>query len=817
MNHLNIPCEENFFSKFGQYEFERAKKREELMQDYLEFKQREEKSFHNRFSDKKKNCHRSLDSSGPLKVLDSYPNINESFGVQYELPKSDFGCRLTELEKKINTLFNDQMPVVHSNRPDLNDKSLVPYDSGVPIIKELKNNSGPNSPDAADKYEDLKKRLHQITEADKHLSLIEEEYNKLKNIQSPYTLDHKNPTNQGLRTLSFSPWKSEKNEVKYSKQNLKDNYRKELELQIAETERKRSYEKADSIKNSAMCPIPTYAYRNSEMESNKINSNETHLNSTECLYFDVGQRDLLAINASTQPSPSGMLNASVGSGKNVNTVQNPTDPKLKKMQYAEELKRQIEEARAKKAKQKEDDEEYNRKIEEQICNLELSREIHPPQQNMSNSVNPEQFPDQQAHTGLDVSKEIHFEASDRASTNFEPNFARGGHGIFGSPLTEIQKHNLQKYKKELSQQIAEKRQFMELKKQKEIELEQREMERIRAERLKMQKEFEAEQERKQNKVERDIQQLSDKSDEDKLKRKEEHTGNKTRLVEMRNTRNKHPSKNIKSPTCSPKILIGPEASKLNHLKQFGSDTSDKNSSEKTQSILKQLTALKAQLDREKSKTESMYYQQKRTRGNNKERMEVGTCKQRSRPRINIKAVELFQDASIFNENNTHVSSGQMPSHVQDVEPESLLEESYIEDLRDVDRKQVTLLRKQNNHLQELRTELLQNIKDKSRGHSVREKNVQNCNPSAMRNPILDDNDLLIKSQNESDEILHSTSLSNGSIDLNQIAEKNKQRLLRLDAIQLLTEVSDDPESVLQRFVGEHDRMFSSEHKNKIFN
>lgn len=118
MNHLDIPCEENFFSKFGQYEFERAKKREELMQDYLEFKQREEKSFHNRFSDKKKNCHRSLDSSGPLKVLDSFPNINESFGVQYELPKSDFGCRLTELEKKINTLFNDQRPVVHSNRPE---------------------------------------------------------------------------------------------------------------------------------------------------------------------------------------------------------------------------------------------------------------------------------------------------------------------------------------------------------------------------------------------------------------------------------------------------------------------------------------------------------------------------------------------------------------------------------------------------------------------------------------------------------------------------------------------------------------------------
>lgn len=38
-----------------------------------------------------------------------------------------------------------------NNITSLNDKSLVPYDSGVPIIKELKNNSGPNSPDAADK------------------------------------------------------------------------------------------------------------------------------------------------------------------------------------------------------------------------------------------------------------------------------------------------------------------------------------------------------------------------------------------------------------------------------------------------------------------------------------------------------------------------------------------------------------------------------------------------------------------------------------------------------------------------------------------
>lgn len=118
MDHLNIPREENFFSKFGQYEFERAKKREELMQDYLEFKQREEESFHNRFSDKKKNCHQSHGSSGSAKVSDIFSDTNTSFNVHDELPKSDFGCRLTELEKKINTLFNDQRPVVNSNRPE---------------------------------------------------------------------------------------------------------------------------------------------------------------------------------------------------------------------------------------------------------------------------------------------------------------------------------------------------------------------------------------------------------------------------------------------------------------------------------------------------------------------------------------------------------------------------------------------------------------------------------------------------------------------------------------------------------------------------
>uniref|UniRef100_A0A3Q0KU09 DNA double-strand break repair rad50 ATPase,putative n=1 Tax=Schistosoma mansoni TaxID=6183 RepID=A0A3Q0KU09_SCHMA len=817
MDHLNIPREENFFSKFGQYEFERAKKREELMQDYLEFKEREEKNFHNRFSDKKKNCHRSQDYSGSVKVVDSFQNTNESFGVQDELPKSDLGCRLMELEKKINTLFNDQRPVVHPNRPDLSDKPLVSYDGGAPTIKELKNNSVPKDLDAENnRYEELKKRLHQITEADKRLSLIEEEYNKLKNVQNPYALDHSNQTNQGFRNLLLSSWKSAKNEVEYSKQNIKDNYRKELELQITEAEKKRSHEKAESIKGATMCSIPTYEYKNSEIESNKTNPNEAQLNSTECLYFDVGQRDLLAIHTSTQFPPSGRLTASVSSSDKMNTVENQKDPKFKKMQYAEELKKQIEEARAKKAKQKEEDEEYNRKIEEQNCNVDLSRAIHLPQQNMPNSINSEQFSDQQMRTGLDVSKDIYFEASERTSANAEPNFARGGHGIFGSPLTEVQKNNLQKYKKELAQQIAEKRQFMELKKQKEVELEQREMERIRAERLKMQKEFETEQERRQNKVEQDTQQLGDKSNEYKLKRKEEHTADKTKSIEMRNTRCKRPSKNIKSPTCSPKILIGPEASKLNDLKQSGSETSDKHSSEKTQSILKQLNALKAQLDREKSKTESMYYQQKHTCGYNKELIEVGTCKQRSRPRINIKAVELFQDASINNKNNTHSSAGQISGHVQNIQPESSLEEPYREDLRDLDRKQIALLRKQDNHLQELRMELLQNTKDKSRAHSIREKNVQNCKTSEIRNPMLDENNSLIKPQDKSNEIKHLNSSSNEFIDLSQIAEKNKQRLLRLDAIQLLTEVSDDPESVLQRFVGEHDRMFSSEHKNNIF-
>ncbi|CAH8496235.1 unnamed protein product [Schistosoma turkestanicum] len=805
MSHSNnILHEENFFSKFGQYEFERAKRREELLQDYLEFKQREEENFYNRFSDKKKfnQSQKHVESS----KVDSRRNKAEAYG-----------SRLAELENKVSSLFSDEKPVVQRNfdKPDIvssNDKSLVSYTGSAPPIKELKNNALPNSLDAeSNNYEDLKRRLHQITEADKRLNLIEEEYNKLKNVQSLYALDHSNPVNQGFPNLLVRSGNSSKNEEEYSKQNRKDKYRKELESQIAEAERKRLYEKAESTKENTMCSITNQLNKTSKMETNEINPNKTHLDLTECLYFDIGQKDLLAAHMSNPYSPTERLATSGSSSSKPNTVQNPIDLKLKKMQYAEELRKQIEEARAKKAKQKKEDEEYNRKIDEQNCNLGLSKEINLPQQNVLDSVNLHQFPDQQACTGLDMSSETNPEALARVSESLKPNFARGGHGIFGSPLTEVQKRNLQEYKKELAQQIAEKRHFMELKKQKEIELEQRELERIREERSKMQKEFEAEQERKQNKVERDIQQISDKIDMNTVKHKG-HTGTK-KSTEMKTTRSKRLSKNMESPKCSPKILIGPHTSKLDRLKQFDDETSDKSGCEKMQSILKQLNTLRTQLDNEKSKIESMYYQKRNPYGYNKEYVEVGTCKQRSRPRVNMKAVELFQDASSIDKNR---SARQMPGNVQNFETEGLLERPYKEDLREIDQKQIVVLRKQDNYLQELRMKLMQTVNDKSRAHSVEERKSRSWNPPEMRNSLLDDNDSLIKPQNQLDERRKSNSFTNGCIDLNRIAEKNKQRLLRLDAIQLLNEVSDDPESVLERFVSEHDELFSSEHKNNIF-
>ncbi|TNN15629.1 DNA double-strand break repair rad50 ATPase [Schistosoma japonicum] len=814
-NFDNIPCED-FFSKFGQYELEREKKRKELLQDYLQYKQKEEANFYNRFSNKKKQCHQPQYSSVRMTATDKLGT--ESLCVQNTLPKGDLGHRLEELERKINSLLNDQSATANecSERLDLNDNSLVLNGESGATMKEIKKNVSLHNCDVENRYEeDLKRRLHQISEADKRLNLIEEEYNKLKNFQSAYTKDCSGQMHERFHNAPPTSEKSVKSELEYSKEYQKEKYRKELRSQITEAENRRSHEKMENKKDIGVCPIYSSMNKTSEALSDEKNSNLKNLSSTECLYFDIGQRDLLTIHTSDSVSPVKKFSDN-NNKTNIPQMQNIEELKLKKMQYAEELRQQIEEAKAKKARQKKEDEEYNKKIEEQNLNLDISKENNLTQKNDSAFSNYKQISSKQNFKNLEVPREVNAEILAEITETVKPNFARGGHGIFGSPLTEEQKRNLQQYKKELVQQIAEKRHFMKLKKQKEIELEQRETERIQAEQAKMQKEFEIEQEQKQHKVGKDSHHYDDRPNEYEIKLKEHQSDVNTKVVGVKNTRYKRPLKNIESPKSSPKILIGPETSKINHFKQFSSEASDKHSSEKTQSILRQLNTLRMQLDMEKSKIESVYHQQKHGGGYEREYIEIGSYKQRSRPRVNVKAVELFQEVSNNTRNDVRRSAQEMNTHAQSNELENLFGRPYREDLSDINQKQIALLKKQDTYLQELKRELIQSTKNGNTAHLVKVKNSQDYNPTTIQSSVLDNDVMFNKPQNDSDVIQGSKTFSEKSIDLIKIAEKNKQRLLRLDAMQLLNEVSDDPESVLERFVNEHDEILSNEYKHNIF-
>ncbi|CAH8848406.1 unnamed protein product [Trichobilharzia szidati] len=785
--------EDNFFSKFGQYEAERARRRVELMQDYLEFKRKEEENFHKRFSDKKKSCSSSSEHSGIPKSTETPSKGNDN------TKSNDLGGRLTELEKKINTLLVDKSAASQINPAGFDGEVTGPKEANgkVPFINAALDNE----------YEaDLRKRLQQISEADKRLSLIEEEYNKLKFVDSQYVAQSFNNVNPGSQLVT----KPTKDEEMHLRQMQKAQYRRELESQIAEIEEKRLREKMDAVKPSPIHFRPLCTNEVSQFSSNSENSLGKDTTPTESIYFDIGQRDLLVTHIPYSDVPT-KKTLSVGNSIIVDAqqIQSTAESKLRKMQYAEELKKQIEEARAKKAQQKKEDEEYNRKIDEQNLTLELSRDNSQMRQKLM-SCSSEQLSHKQPLGILDKSKGMNPVKITEIKEVSQPNFARGGHGIFGSPLTEAQKCSLQQYKEELAQQIEEKRCMMEAEKQREIELERRDMERIRIEQMKMQREFEMEQARKLSRAEKPTQQLTarhcecnDKIREDKIpEMKRTHTQTKT-------TKGSRPTRDSGlrrySPTGSPKILIGPEASKLNKMKQIDNEATMQHKNDRTQSVLKQLNTLRAQLDVEKSKIESTYYHQKRAYGDDKEPIEIGTCR-RAKPRVNRKAVELFQDVPSSNKGSIYRS----------VYEDELLEMPFKEDLSTVDQKQLALLKKQDDYLQKLRRELEEKAEQKSRTSLIENQNPTTEDQTKLSVPTWNTNDKLTEQKSELNVTLSPHYSSNGSIDLKELAEKNKQRLIRLDAIQLLDKVSNDPESVLQRFVNEHDGMFLNESKHNIF-
>ncbi|XP_067662885.1 centrosome and spindle pole associated protein 1-like [Haliotis asinina] len=74
----------------------------------------------------------------------------------------------------------------------------------------------------------------------------------------------------------------------------------------------------------------------------------------------------------------------------------------------------------------------------------------------------------------------------------EPSHARGGHGIFGQPKTDAEKHQTDVYKDDLRRQIEAKKAAAALEREKERYEEEKEQRRIEAERKRMQEEYEEE-------------------------------------------------------------------------------------------------------------------------------------------------------------------------------------------------------------------------------------------------------------------------------------------------------------------------------------
>ncbi|CAH8537410.1 unnamed protein product [Heterobilharzia americana] len=787
-NDDNKSDEEDFFSKFGQYEAERARRRTELVQDYLEFKRKEEESFYNRFSDKKKQFNSHQKSGVGFRQDAKYTKSEQNSSEN-----TDMGYRLAELERKINSLFADKTAELQiSRQPDLSDKHLVSCDGSIKNSEEVEKTLPFDNfrPDTGFE-EDLRERLRQISEADKRLNLIEEEYNKLRFVDSQYAVDNLKNGSLALQSVA----KTSDSEEIYFKNRQKAQYRRELDIQIAETEKRRLDEKAEETKLTSERCRPFCITETLQFSSNSGRLNEKVPSQAESMYFDIGERDLLG----TQTSYPEAVCRKFSSNSSLKTnVPNSAELKLKKMQYAEELKKQIEEAKAKKAQQKREDEEYNRKIEKQSSNLKLSRDSDPIQQNLKSGCTEKS--NQQSLLGSNAYIDMKLENNREPKGMLQPNFARGGHGIFGSPLTEAQKCTLQQYKEELAKQIAEKRCIMELEKRKEIELERRDTERIRADQIKMQKEFEMEQARKDTWIKKTMQQPETKESEynEKVCKGKQLEGRTKPIQKVGircNRRPKASSSQKFSPTSSPEILIGPEATKLSQMKEAGSGITKKHSSEKTQYVLKQLNTLRTQLDMEKSKIESTYHQQKQTNCYDKKSVEDASARHRSRPQMNRKAIKMFQDSSNVGKN--YIS--------QSPYEDEFTGRPVKEDLSDICQKQVTLLRKQDNYLKELRREFEQNISQKNSANLLEAINLQPESQMNSSNLLMHMDDKLVEPQYELNNV--SNSFPSGFIDLDEIAEKNKQRLMRLDAMQLLNEVSDDPESVLERFFNEHDGIF----------
>ncbi|XP_060072577.1 centrosome and spindle pole-associated protein 1-like isoform X2 [Ylistrum balloti] len=190
-----------------------------------------------------------------------------------------------------------------------------------------------------------------------------------------------------------------------------------------------------------------------------------------------------------------------------------------KREYANELARQMELDKLKKERQKQENQLYEKKIEEDMLNYnpfgrsgggapnvdsrgqpiadlrQMKRRVDDP----SYTPPPRESP--RFRAPVSPKDDLIPPPPAQINAEGESTYALGGHGIFGNPRTEEEKSKADKYKDDLRLQILEKKRQDQLKKEQEKIEEEKENRRLEEQRQRIQRDFDEEQRKKREKEE----------------------------------------------------------------------------------------------------------------------------------------------------------------------------------------------------------------------------------------------------------------------------------------------------------------------------
>ncbi|OON18822.1 hypothetical protein X801_05319 [Opisthorchis viverrini] len=798
----------SFFDRFGRGDEDRARKRAQLASEYEEFKKWENEKFQNRFAAKKSlsstlTVKTSNETLAPIPIL--LP-IDPAKQLEHSEPKkSDEGDYLrlgNRLDAKLEELTQKIESLTSSYKHEMHDL-LIRGETTDPHRYESQ----------------LQDRLRALREAEDRLLSIEKEYKRVRDndqtttLADPFTSKPMIPrANLEVSESARSPMvfgrenNLEQNKLKFE---AKQRYRQELEQQILEAQQKRKAEAALSKATKPDTPLvrpvsPLSKLSSDPTEASMLNA-KTVIPPAPTLeeqeYFLAGKRDLLADNSQAPTQYKPLLpridsHSKVTSSDKLIVDQRGKpvsikDQEAKKAQYAQDLRRQIEEAKLKKELQKKQDEEYDRKMEEEFRRYHAyNAQPHPANLEDNRAVGTHSIQSQPGDVVL--------------VGNEDGGFARGGHGVFGSPLTTEQKMNLQKYKEDLAKQIEDKRRRQEEARRREEELELRETERVAAEQARMQREFEAEKARiRASQLENEDHAAAPRLD---LERKQTVTKNyqlprsQHQLRQKTQQRKPKPQKagrphsgNQKQSECD--LLIGPDIA-IHNLKRSSFCADNSRQSEKDHSVLQQLRDLRTQLD-----TEKMRIEEALRRHQTLDR--YGLTSGKPHPRVVRRGETLFTGPYLF-EPNCRWKYG--IGTVREVSPFGMWAKNALHEdsLLRMDAKQMAFLNAQDNYLRELNDELDVMTKRELLNDAILERQ----NLLGADEPVGQRAAMEFLLDEPTKESKRPASPSQGSVDIDELNEKNQQRLKRLEAIQLLNDIDTDPEAVLQRFVTKHDAVFT---------